>query len=335
MNKKVTIKELAEKTGLSTTTVSQILNGKGSRFSEKNIKKVLAFRDQLHYVPNSAARNLSNKTDKTIGVLVPTISNPFFSEFLQLIENYSDSKTHVIMIGLDGDHSQLYSAIEGLIAQGVDGLIVAVAVEESSKANDLLRENWIPYIVLDQNSTKDSDFIATDDFHGGQLVAQYLCKLGHRRFSVVVPGKESMTYNINLRLNGFVEKCRDLGIATDDIQILEAKFSKHGGQKTVPDIVSFKPTAIFTLSDELAIGVLGGIYDQGLEVPGNYSLVGYDDTDYAEFMNPKLTTVRQPISLLAKYALEMLENRISDSKLKQQVRAVDVELVIRNSTKEN
>lgn len=122
-----------------------------SRFSEKNIKKVLAFRDQLHYVPNSAARNLSNKTDKTIGVLVPTISNPFFSEFLQLIENYSDSKTHVIMIGLDGDRSQLYSAIEGLIAQGVDGLIVAVAVEESSKVNDLLRENWIPYIVLDRS----------------------------------------------------------------------------------------------------------------------------------------------------------------------------------------
>ncbi|WP_281166242.1 substrate-binding domain-containing protein, partial [Liquorilactobacillus sicerae] len=95
----------------------------------------------------------------------------------------------------------------------------------------------------------------------------------------------------------------------------------------------FKPTAIFTLSDELAIGVLGGIYDQGLKVPDNYSLVGYDDTDYAEFINPKLTTVRQPISLLAKYALEMLENRISDSELKQQIRAVDVELIIRDSTK--
>ncbi|MDN6900119.1 LacI family transcriptional regulator [Oenococcus sicerae] len=333
MSKKITIKEVAHKVGLSITAVSQILNGKGARFSEGNIKKVFAARDELHYVPSLAARNLSNKTDVTIGVLVPAISNPFFSEFLQSIENYSDPKTHVMMIGLDGDRGQLYSAIEGLLSQGIDGLIVAVAVDGYPEVNALLKENLIPYIVLDQNNTKDSDFIAADDFHGGQLAAQYLCSLGHEKISIVAANSEATTYNLTVRLNGFLETCRDSGIKKENIQIIKTQFTKHGGQKTAAAIIAFRPTAIFTLSDELAIGVLGGLNDYGFKVPDDFSLIGYDDTDYAEFMNPKLTTIRQPIPLLAKYALEMLKNRMINPKIKEQIRTVDVELIIRDSCK--
>ncbi|MFT9266573.1 ribose utilization transcriptional repressor RbsR [Oenococcus sp.] len=334
MGRKITIKEVAAKAGLSATAVSQILNGKGARFSKKNIQKVLQAKEELHYVPNSAARNLSNKTDSTIGVLVPTISNPFFSEFLQLLENHSDAHTHILMVGLDGDRSQLYSAIEGLIGQNVDGLIIAVAIQENSQVTNLLKENRTPYIVLDQNSSKNSDFIASDDFHGGEIVAHYLYSLGHRRFSVVVPDKNAMTVNLALRLQGFTETCRDLGIQTTQIQIVKTAFTKHGGQRAVPNILAFKPSAIFTLSDELAIGVLGGLFNAGEQVPRDYSLVGYDDTDYAEFTNPKLTTVRQPVELIAKYVLEMLKNRIADPQIDWQVMAVDVELIVRDSVRE-
>lgn len=334
MSRKITIKEVAVRAGLSTTAVSQILNGKGARFSKENIQKVIQAKQALHYVPNSAARNLSNKTDSTIGVLVPTISNPFFSEFLQLLENNSDRHTHILMIGLDGDRSQLYSALEGLIGQNVDGLIIAVSIQEDLQVSHLLKANRVPYIVLDQNSSKDSDFIASDDFHGGEIVAHYLYSLGHRKFSVVVPDQHAMTANLSLRLQGFTETCRDLGVPKKNMQIVETAFTKHGGQRAVPNILAFNPSAIFTLSDELAIGVLGGLFNAGEQVPRDYSLVGYDDTDYAEFTNPKLTTVRQPIDLIAKYVLEMLKNRIADPAMDWQVMAVDVELIVRDSARE-
>ena len=145
MNSKVTIKDLAEAAGVSVTTVSQILNGKGARFSEKTQEKVITLRDQLHYVPDFNARNLILRSSRTIGVLVPNIGNPFFSTFFRGIQKVCRQAHYLpIVFSASNDETSEKYYLGNLVERSVDGLIITSSSVTSDTIYSILKPNHIP-----------------------------------------------------------------------------------------------------------------------------------------------------------------------------------------------
>lgn len=334
MPKKVTIREVAQLSEVSITAVSQILNGKGERFPLATREKVIAAKDELGYVPNYSAQTMRNGGAVTIGVLVPDIHNPFFSRFFQGVQDYGKHHNlRIILMSSDGDHERDVKNVDELIGRSADGLIIANDVAEDARIDKMLTKNNIPYLLLDQSPDDGhSDYIEINEYHGGQLAAQHLADLGHRKIAVALPG--ALTPNLSKRVQGFVDTLQALGIdVTERMRITD--LDKHSGHAAGIEIMQKFPdtTAIWALNDEVAIGVYKGLADAGKKIPADVSVIGYDNTDYADYLQPPLTTIDQPVRESGQRAAEMLSARIKNPNVDKQVWSHDVELVVRQSTR--
>ena len=207
MKHKVTIRDLAKAAGVSVTTVSQILNGKGQRFSQATQQRVLELRDQMNYVPDFNARNLIMRSSKTIGVLVPNIGNPFFSTFIRGVQEAARQAEFMPLIFSANHEEKLERYYLGrLIERAVDGLIIASSSITTDTIEQLLKPNDIPYLLFDQNEANGGDRLLIDDYQGGYLAAEHLAGLGHQHVVSIMP--ENMTDNLNHRLRGLIDGLR-------------------------------------------------------------------------------------------------------------------------------
>lgn len=330
MTRKVTIRDLAEEAGVSVTTVSQILNGKGDRFSSDTRARVEKLQEQLGYVPDYNARNLIMRSTQTIGVLVPNLANPFFSMFIKGIQQ-SAQENKFIPIIFDANHNlelqDMY--LEELIKRAANGLIIASATLDANDIDRILTRNGIPYLLFDQNDAQIGDRVWVDDYKGGQMAANYLFSKGHRRIALLI-GKNP-TQNIQQRIRGFRSVMRKHQLDLKDDMIIETEMTKMGGYKAVDAVLAKKPTGLFAINDEMAIGVYRGLSERGLKVPDDLSVMGYDDIDLAQFVTPKLTTVHQPAFDMGRVATNLLIERINDSRLDHQDRQLPLELIERES----
>ena len=324
--KKITIKDVAKHSGMSIATVSQILNGKESSFNPDTVKKVMASRDELNYKPNYFAQSMIGKKSKTIGVLVPDITNPFFSNLIRGIESVLYDKNFITMLcNADLDEEKENEYLEELSRRGVDGFIIA----SSAISNKAIRENLemknLPFIVLDQKKAEGlSDAVFTDDFLGGQLAAKHLKELGHKNVAVVMPVRA--TANIKNRLEGF------RSIYQTNLVVVDTELSKSGGREAVDRILMTDATAIFAINDEIAFGLYFGLGEKGKSIPDDYSIVGYDNVDMCEYVSPKLTTIAQPIVELGKVTAEILLERIETPDKERVEKTLPVKLIKRFST---
>ncbi len=187
--KKVTIREVAKRAGVSIATVSQILNGKAMNFNPLTVQKVQAARDELGYKADHLARQMVGKQSKTIGILVPEITNSFFSTLVKGIEEELLFSGYISMLcngGFNGAKEE--KALLELAKRGVDGFIIASPSISDEVLKEVLQVKKRPVIVLDQKTTAErSDEVTTDDFNGGLLAALYLKKMGHTKVAVIVP----------------------------------------------------------------------------------------------------------------------------------------------------
>lgn len=334
MNNKVTIKDLAEAAGVSVTTVSQILNGKGSRFSKKTQDKVIKLKDQLHYVPDFNARNLILRSSKTIGVLVPNIGNPFFSTFFRGIQTVCREAQYIpIVFSASNDETSEKYYLGNLVERSVDGLIIASSSVTADTIDSILKPNRIPYLLFDRNQTHDNgDRLQVDDYQGGQLAAAHLAELGHQKIVGVFP--KNPTGNLRNRLNGFIDGLLKAGIYfSQQTDVVYAPLTKLGGYQHTEEVLAKQPTAVFCANDELAIGLYRGLHERGINIPDDLSVVGYDNIDLDEYVTPKLTTVEQPILELGETSARLILNRIKNINMPRQLVNVPVKLIERSSTK--
>lgn len=334
MNNKVTIKDLAEAAGVSVTTVSQILNGKGSRFSKKTQDKVIKLKDQLHYVPDFNARNLILRSSKTIGVLVPNIGNPFFSTFFRGIQTVCREAQYIpIVFSASNDETSEKYYLGNLVERSVDGLIIASSSVTADTIDSILKPNRIPYLLFDRNQTHDNgDRLQVDDYQGGQLAAAHLAELGHQKIVGVFP--KNPTGNLRNRLNGFIDGLLKAGIYfSQQTDVVYAPLTKLGGYQHTEEVLAKQPTAVFCANDELAIGLYRGLHERGINIPDDLSVVGYDNIDLDEYVTPKLTTVEQPILELGETSARLILNRINNINMPRQLVNVPVKLIERSSTK--
>lgn len=323
--KKITIKDVAKQSGVSITTVSQILNGKQQQFHPDTVKKVFQARDDLGYAPDYFARRMIMKKSQTIGIIVPDITNPFFATLVKGIEEVLfKSNFMTILCNVDTDDEKGVKALEALNHRGVDGLIVAssgVSMSELVK-QDALKN--IPVIELDRQSTSQTmDSIKTNDYLGGKLVAELLNEMEHHIVVALFP--ECPSQNILKRLEGFTNHF--LG------QVIQfsTELSKASGKKRVSDILLTDATAIFAANDEIAFGVYTGLNDYGKNIPEDYSVVGYDDIEMSSYVFPSLTTVSQPIFELGQKTANTLIQRIEYPEMDETEIVLPVKLIKRLS----
>lgn len=324
-NKKVTIKDVAKQSGVSIATVSQILNNKQDKFSPKTVAKVLEAKELLNYEPDYFARRMIMKKSKTIGVMLPDITNPFFSMLLSGIENVLYRENFITMLcNVDLDEARESEYLEELSRRGVDGFILASSAVSNQMINDILRKKNLPFIVLDQKKAEGfSDAVLTEDYRGGQLAAEHLAHLGHEKVGIVMPKNASK--NIQMRLAGFQS-------IFPKVQIIPSELSKTAGRKVAADIVTYDLTGLFAINDEIAFGLYLGLKEAGKEVPTDYSIVGYDNTEMSEFVTPPLTTIAQPIFELGQQAAELLLERIQSPTKEWEEKTLPVQLIQRFST---
>lgn len=331
MTRKVTIRDLAEAAGVSVTTVSQILNGKGERFSIETRQRVHQLQEDLGYVPDFNARNLIMKSAQTIGVLVPNLGNPFFSMFIRGVQQTSRER-HFIPLIFGANHDEQLESyyLQELIKRAVDGLIIASASITGEAIDNILKKNGIPYLLIDQNGGSSVDRIRVDDEQGGQLAARHLLALGHQRIVVVMP--EHPTQNLRIRLAGFKAQLVDQQIPLADSAVITSPMTKLGGYQATAAVLAQHPTAVFAINDETALGLMRGLHEQGVRVPDDISVLGYDDIDLDEYVVPKLTTIHQPVVTMGQQATELLINRVQNQRQPAQMVDLPVALKQREST---
>ncbi|HJF19801.1 MAG TPA: LacI family transcriptional regulator [Enterococcus columbae] len=325
MKKKVTIKEVAAKSGVSIATVSQILNGNGEKFSAKTVEKVMATKEALDYQPDYFAQRMVVKKSKTMGVMVPDIVNPFFSLLVKGIENRLAKEQYMMML-CDADFSVQKESeyLVEMIRRGVDGFIIASSTISNQVIHEQLTKNQVPFIVLDQKKAEgNSDEILTDDYFGGILAGNHLLELGHQKVAVVGP-KDAPT-NIQTRITGFQK-------VYEDYIFIDQPLTKEGGIKAAEQILSLDCTAIFALNDEIALGLSHHLKSRGKIIPQDYSIIGYDNSPMTEYVTPSITTIAQPIYELGEKAADQLLLRINDANRPLSKIMLPVKLIKRHST---
>lgn len=327
MAKKASIKDVAALAGVSPTTVSQVINKKNDHFPEETIERVMDAVRQLGYVPNQSAKSLRGGGNPLIGVMVPSLRNPFFSDLMQSMQNHAHNLADLVFISVDDD--EIEQGLLKMLERGVNGLVIARMLPNALEVDRYLQKQGIPYVVLDQiNDSNISDHVKTDEFTGGQVVARHLVELGHKKIALLHP--DVMTTNMLERISGFTAVIDEQA----DVEIIEiaTKLSKHGGLAIANKVAASGATAAFTLNDEMGIGLLRGLKNGGVRVPEDISVIGYDNTDYAEFTVPSLTTVTQAVWRMGQLALDMVLARLKDPALPMQEEILDVRLIQREST---
>lgn len=330
MNKKITIRDLAREAGVSVTTVSQILNNKGERFSRDTQEKVLALRDKYKYVPDFNARNLILKSAKTIGVLVPNIANPFFGTFIEGVQSVArDAKFMPLVFSANRDPQLEKYYLSQMVERSISGLVIASATLTTAMIREVISFNELPYILFDQNHTQEGDRVQTSDYAGGQLAAKHLLDLGHQHIAIL--NSTDPSENLKHRINGFNQAVRDRQLTIAARDIIDAPLTKQGGYQAARKIVATGATAVFAANDEMAIGLLRGLHELGVNVPEELSVMGYDNIYLDDYVSPRLTTVQQPIFDLGAGAAKMLIDRINGDRDEEHVQSFPVKLIKRES----
>lgn len=327
-----TIKDVAALAGISYTTVSHVLN-KSRPVSEPVRLKVEAAIAELDYVPSAVARSLKARSTATIGLLVPNSVNPYFAELARGIEDGCERNGYcVILCNSDDNPKKQRSYLRVLLEKRIDGLIVASVGEDSDLQGSLARVRT-PMVIVDRAvEGVEADLVRIDHELGAYLATRHLLELGHRDIAYI--GGPASTSVAQLRQAGFQRALSEAQIAVTDEWIVSSDFTSLGGYAAAAQLLDGRrPTAIFAANDMIGIGVLRAAAERNINVPGELSVIGFDDIQLSRYVFPALTTVGQSIRELGESAAALLLSRIA--KPLQGVpeqRIVAPKIVLREST---
>lgn len=332
MKKKVTIRDVAERAGISITTVSQILNNKGERFSEETKQRVLKARDALGYEPNYFARGLGGQSGNSIGVVIPDIMNPFFASLVVSIEAAAIPRGYFPQVfSVNGFHENIDYFIEQFSSGTQKGLILA-APGASSEIVSRLSADSLPMVFTDQADVLDrGDMVLINELEAGDILASHLLAEGHRRIAIVLP--KQMATNLVKRYEGYERAFARYGLAIDKALVFHEEFSPAGGRHAVESIVKTDATAIISINDDVATGIYRGLMLHGKKIPGDYSVVGFDNISQSHYMTPPLTTIAQPIQEIGTQIVKLILARMVQPNRPYQDIRLATEIKVRESTR--
>lgn len=313
----ITIKDIAEKAGVSITTVSKIINKKDDDISDKTKNKVLKIIDEYNYIPSALATGLVTKKTNTIGLLVPDISNAFFAELARGVEDGANCEGYnVILCNTDDDSEKEIQYLNVLKAKHVDGIVFLSAALSNHSAIKELNRKGFPVIVLDR-AFDDENVMAVylDNIAGGYIAAKHLIEFGHEKIGCITgPLKTKLA---GQRLEGYKNALNEMQIKFDESLIYEGNFKTKSGEKGAKELLKVGVSAIFACNDMMAYGVYKAVQEEGLSIPEDVSIIGFDDIFMSEILLPPLTSVKQPTYEMGIMSAAMLIKKIKGEKLEQ------------------
>lgn len=296
------IREVARLAGVSPATVSRVINGTAKVSPEKE-KKVLAAIADTEFVPNEVARSLFRKSARVIGLIIPSIKNPYFTQVASIIEHLAtDNGYRVFLCDVGDDIEKEQRAIQTLVSMNADGIIIA-------STNDAIQEHLaqcpIPVVAVDTlfPNKEVAAYVYSDYYTGGRMAAEHLLECGCKKIVCIV-GPEHF-YSARARFEGYRDVCRERGI---EERAVSCDYDFNAGLIMTEELLEKYPDVdgIIACNDVVALSTYKVLYRRGISVPDQVQLIGFDDIMWSSLFTPELTTIAQPIGEIAKRAAELI-----------------------------
>lgn len=311
---RMTLVALAERTGLSVTTISRVLSGQAEKYriSPKTVEYIKREAEQCNYRPNVMAQSLRTKRTRTIGLVVPAVSNPFFANIASVIMLKAKELGYtVVLADAMEDAEQEEEAIRSLLLRNVDGIIVSTSAENPAFLEQI-NEQTIPVVLIDRYFSHSSlPYVVTDNYSGATEAVGHLIARGHERIACICGVRHSEI--VQERIRGYMDTMKRAGIEQfakcvgDDFSVqngyIETKLLLNSGAK---------PTALFTMNNTILLGAIKAIKDSGLNIPEDISVVSFDDNPYLDYISPPISRIVQPLNELGSIALRILVHSLEE-----------------------
>lgn len=319
---KITIKEIAEICGVSVSTVSRAMNDEIG-ISEQTKAKIIKVMEEYHYVPNNSARNLKRQESRTIAVLIKGINNSFFSPIISIIEQETIKRKYSFIIQhVDEHQDEVNVAIELEKEKRLKGIIFLGGT--FSHKQERLSKLSVPYVLstveLPENMRSRYASISVDDEKESYKLIDYLCKKGHKKIAILSVTENDESIGIR-RLRGYKKALADNNITFDQdlvcyLQSGNKRYTMESGYCATKQLLEQQKdcTAIFAITDNIAFGCCRAILESGKRIPEDYSVVGFDGIELAKYCTPTLTTIEQPVDIIAKETVQLLFDMIQNKK---------------------
>lgn len=336
----ITIKDIAKMCGVGVTTVSRAINNHPD-INEETKAMVMKVIKENNYVPNNSARNLKRSASKTIAVLIKGITNPFFNHMIKVFEEETKRKKYsFILQRVDENQDEIDVAIELEKEKRLKGIVFLGGY--FSHSEEKLNQLTVPFVLSTIGMTaefnpKKYSSVSVDDFKESYKIVNYLCDMGHKKIAIITAPMDDVSIG-KLRYEGYKKALEDRGLEVnknlvrcmrEDIET----YTMENGYLVTKELLKSKEefTAIYAISDSLAIGACKAIFEAGKTVPEDYSVAGFDGLDIGFYYNPSITTIRQPVEEIAYETIKILFDLIH-KKITHAHKVFPAELVVREST---
>lgn len=329
----ISIKEIAKEAGVSTATVSRVLN-KSDRVRPKTAQKVLNVVEKLNYRIDHVARRMKVKSADSlvIGLIITDIGNPFFSNVAKGVEDVAFKNKHIVMICNTNESPEKEKFfLNSMLSEKVSGAIIVPTTGNGIYFEKLV-EDGFPMVMVDRRPKNlNIDTVSINNEAGGYQATQRLIKNGHKKIGIVC-GIKGLS-NTEERLEGYKKALKDAGIPFNKELITYGNYVETGGREAINKLLSLKnpPTAVFSTNNLMTLGCIKEIYKRKISIPDEIALIGFDDSTWAEALIPPLTTVKQPGYELGVNAAELLIKRLNNGDVSKMNIVLNPELVVRES----
>lgn len=330
----VTRDDVARQAGVSPSTVSYVINNGPRSVSQATKDKVLQVIQELGYRPNAVARNLRRQRTSSLGLIIPDIINPYFAQVAQGIEAVAFERDFTVMFcHTKYSLEQELKYVDHLYVERAAGVLWVPATANPEPAQRLLAYD-LPTVVMDR-AMEGFMFpaVVADNYRGGYLATEHLLSLGHRRIGCIA--RPVRLTHSQERVHGYQDALKKYGIPFDERLVAAGGYRLENGYEAAHYLLDLDspPTAIFSYNDIMAIGAIRALRERGLQVPEDFSVIGYDDIPDAAYTCPALTTVRQAKFEMGLKGIELLLKIMAGEIVSPQTEVrVDVELIVREST---
>lgn len=333
---RVTIEDIARLAGVSKATVSRVINNKSEGVGKETRKAIQKLIDDLEYKPNLLARGIVTSKTKTLGLILPDITNPFFPELVKAVEGYVSDNGYTVFVGnTDFSLEKEKEYVSNLIAKRVDGVILTSTVDNSSIIHNRFKKYNVPCVLLDR-AIKNLDYDAgvfIDNEYGLYISCEYLIKHGNKRIAFI-SGPEKISTSVE-RIEGYKMALAQYNIDYDENLIKYGNFTFESGYKAVRELhnegIAF--SAILAANDIMAIGAMKALKELGCKIPEDIEVIGFDNIEVSSMVEPALTTVQQPTYEMGRKAAEYLLMLIDGKPPKNKHIRLQPKLIYRSTTR--
>ncbi|BBX67500.1 LacI family DNA-binding transcriptional regulator [Mycolicibacterium psychrotolerans] len=305
-----TMGDVARLAGVSASTVSHVLNGTRKVDASTRVRVEAAIAE-TGYRRNGVARSLAAGRTHTVGLSISALTNPYFGSLVHAVERALSDAGYVLIVGDSHDAVESEKRItDSLLDRQVDGMIVAPAAGSERSTLPGIARTGTPLVLIDRMLDVDCDQVAPENTTSARMLTEHLLDLGHRRIAVVrgIPGISSTTE----RFDGYVAALTDRGIGVDAALVVEGESSTDVAEREVRALMASanRPTALVSMNNAMTIGTLKAVRSLGLSIPGDVAFVCYDDFEWSDLFDPKLTAAGQDVETIGATAAQLLLRRI-------------------------